>query len=103
MNANQVKQIIREAKSTIVSVKFRKADGSIRTMSFNAKYKDGIKGLDASESAQKAVETRKKNNPDLINVIDLAVKRQTRNAAKSWRSFKCESVVSIKAGGKVYE
>ena len=103
MKASTVKQIIREARSTIVSVTFKKADGSIRVMSFNARHKEGIKGLEASESAQKAVATRKKNNPDLINVIDMNVKRKTRNAEKSWRSFKCESVISVKSGGKVYQ
>tara|TARA_R110000796_G_scaffold20283_1_gene60516 strand:+ start:324 stop:641 length:318 start_codon:yes stop_codon:yes gene_type:complete len=101
--SDKIKGIIRQARSTIISVRFKKADGSLRTMSFNARYKDGIKGLDACESAQKAVETRKANNPDLINVIDLAAKRKTKKPAASWRSFQCETVVSIKSGGKVYE
>ena len=59
--------------------------------------------LEASEQAQKANETCKANNPDLIKAIDLAVKRKTKKPAASWRSFQCESVLAIKSGGKVYE
>ena len=101
--ATKIKSIIREAKSTIVSVTFTKKDGTLRTMSFNARHKEGIKGLDASEQAQKAVETRKANNPNLIIVIDLAAKRKTKKPEASWRSFNCESVVSVKAGGVRHE
>lgn len=99
----KVKQIIKDAKSTIVSVAFEKANGEKRIMSFNARHKEGIKGADASESAQKAVQTRKKNNPNLVNVIDLGVKKKTKDAVKSWRSFDCERVISVKSGGKVYQ
>ena len=101
--SEKIKDIIRQARSSIISVRFRKADGTIRTMSFNARYKDGIKGVDACESAQRAVETRKANNPDLINIINLAAKRKTKKAAASWRSFQCESVLMVKSGGKKYE
>lgn len=101
--ADKIKSIIREARSSIISVKFKKKDGTLRTMSFNARYKGKLKGLNASESAQRAVETRKVNNPDLINVIDLAVKRKTKKEEASRRSFQCETVVSVKSGGKVYE
>lgn len=95
----QIKNLIREARSSIVSVRFLKKDGTPRTMTFNARHREGIKGLEASESAQQAVATRAKNNPSLVNVIDLAVKRKTRKAEASWRSFDCERVVSVKSGG----
>lgn len=99
----QIKNLIREARSSIVSVKFQKKDGSERVMTFNARHREGIKGIDATPSAQQAVATRAANNPNLINVIDLNVKRKTRDAVKSWRSFDCERVVSVKSGGKTVE
>lgn len=68
--ANKIKSIIEQSRSKLMSVDFKKADGTIRKLSFNPKHVKGIKGDSASESSKKALETRKTNNPDLISVID---------------------------------
>ncbi len=100
-----VKTIINQARSTIVSVTFKKKDGSLRGISFNGGYRAGIKGDSASESAKKAVATRKENNPNIINVIDFSIDRKNKINGENenpWRSFDCESVVAIKSGGETY-
>jgi len=66
-----IKKLLEEANSKFITVEFTKVDGSNRVMNIQqASLKYHVKGEAASESAKKAVETRKKNNPNLMAVWD---------------------------------
>lgn len=96
----KVKEAIASSKSNIMSVIFIKADGSERVMAFNPKTAKGMKGDQASDSAKQAVATRKKNNPNLISVCDQSLLAKGDAPEKCWRSINCDTVKSIKVGGK---
>jgi hypothetical protein len=75
------KEQIREtARAGIISVKFTKKDGSLRSMrcSLQEKYLPPLMG-DA--------ETTTKDNPDVLAVWDIDV--------NGWRSFRIDSVMSM--------
>lgn len=82
-----VKQFIVNAGTTIVSVKFIKADGTVRTLQFNPRDRQEIKGTGFALK-----------NPSTVRCRDFTVARNV--GAGAWRSFDCERVVSIKANGK---
>lgn len=64
--------LLEEANSKFITVEFTKKDGSNRVMNIQqAALKYHVKGDEASESAKKAVETRKKNHPELMAVWDV--------------------------------
>ena len=82
-----VKQFVAEAGSSIVSVKFIKADGSLRIIQFNPRDRQEIKGTGHALK-----------NASTIRCRDFRIAREAGEGA--WRSFDCERVVSIKANGK---
>ena len=82
-----IKQFIFEAGSSIVSVQFIKADGTVRKLQFNPLDSCEIKGT--GHALKK---------PGIVRCRDFAVARKEGQGA--WRSFDCERVVSIKANGK---
>lgn len=82
-----VKQFIAEAGSSIVSVKFIKSNGSLRSIQFNPRDRQEIKG---TGFALKSVST--------VRCRDFRIAREAGQGA--WRSFDCERVVSVKANGK---
>jgi hypothetical protein len=82
-----VKQFIQAAGSSIVSVKFIKADGSVRTLQFNPRDRQEIKGTGHPLKAASIVRCR-----------DFRIAREAGEGA--WRSLDCERVVSMKANGK---
>lgn len=90
----EIRQILKSANSQYVSVSFLKKDGSPRVMTCNMKEIIGHIKEEISESAQRAVETRKANNPHLLNVWDVH--------ANSARSINLNTVYEVKAGGKIY-
>lgn len=88
-----VKQKIKSSGSKLVSLKFEKKDGSIRTICFNPKTAKGLKGEEASDSAKRAIATRKKNNPNMISVCDQSLLAKGMDASKCWRTVDLEKVI----------
>ena len=100
MNTNEeFKKLLERNGSKIMRITFKKKNGDIRHVSTNPKYVNLVDKY-KSESTKQAVETRKKNNPTLVNVIDLVKKRK---GGSGYVSFYTESIVSVKAGGEVVE
>ena len=81
-----VKNFIQSAGSSIVSVEFRKLDGTIRSLQFNPRDTQEIKGTGYALKA-----------PSIVRCRDFSIARKEGQGA--WRSFDCERVVSIKANG----
>jgi len=82
-----VKKFIYEAGSSIVSVQFIKADGSVRSLQFNPRDSREIKGTGT---------TMKK--PSIVRCRDFRIARTAGEGA--WRSFDCERVISVKSNGQ---
>jgi hypothetical protein len=83
-----IKRFIHDAESSIVSVQFIKADGSVRKLQFNPRDTQEVKGT--GHALKK---------PNIIRCRDFAVARKEGEGA--WRSFDCERVVKIQAHGTV--
>jgi hypothetical protein len=81
-----IKRFIQNAGSSIVSVEFRKIDGTIRSLQFNPRDTQEIKGTGYALKA-----------PSIVRCRDFSIARKEGQGA--WRSFDCERVVSIKANG----
>ena len=81
-----IKSFIFDAGSSIVSVEFRKVDGSLRKLQFNPRDTQEIKGTGHALK-----------NPSIVRCRDFSIARKEGQGA--WRSFDCERVVSIKANG----
>jgi hypothetical protein len=81
-----IKSFIFDAGSSIVSVEFRKADGNLRSLQFNPRDTQEIKGTGYALKA-----------PSIVRCRDFSIARKEGQGA--WRSFDCERVVSIKANG----
>lgn len=99
----EVKNLILDGSSKIKRVTFNKKDGSVRNMSVNTRFIKGIVDKYKSERTKQSVETRKKNNPNLISVMDITLKRKGEPDYKCWRSINLETVTQIKSGGKVLD
>jgi hypothetical protein len=82
-----IKKFIFEAGSSIVSVQFIKADGTVRKLQFNPRDTKEIKGTGTPS-----------REVSIIRCRDFSIARNEGEGA--WRSFDCERVVSIKANGK---
>ena len=82
-----VKQFIFNAGASIVSVQFVKANGEQRSLQFNPRDTQEIKGTGHALKAASIVRCR-----------DFGIARKEGQGA--WRSFDCERVTSIKANGK---
>jgi hypothetical protein len=85
---NIIKRFIFDAGSSIISVEFIKADGSIRKLQFNPLDSQEVKGT--GHALKK---------PNIVRCRDFAVARKEGEGA--WRSFDCERVVKIQAHGTV--
>ena len=81
-----VKRFIFNAGSSIVSVQFVKADGSVRSLQFNPRDSKEIKGTGT-----------KCTNPSIIRVRDFNLAKKGPGA---WRSFDCDRVISVKGMGR---
>lgn len=101
-NIQIIRNILKENGSAILRVTFDKKDGSERKMSVNPRFVKGLVTEYKSESTKQAVETRKKNNPNLMSVMDIQLKRKGEADYKCWRSVNLETVKEIKSRGKVY-
>lgn len=82
-----IKQFIFDAGSSIISVQFVKADGTVRKLQFNPRDTQEIKGTGHALKS-----------PSIIRCRDFTIARNEGQGA--WRSFDCERVVSIKSNGK---
>ena len=92
----KIREIIEAANTQFVSVSFIKKDGTERTMNVHpTAIRPHILGEAASESAQKAVATRKANHPELYNCWDIQ--------ANSARSINLDTTYLVKSKGVNYE
>ena len=90
MNRSQtIRDFLKSSGSTIISVEFVKKNGDVRTIQFNPRDRNEIKGFGA-----------KNENPDIIRVRDFKIARENGHGA--WRSFDVNRIRSIKSHGQVY-
>lgn len=82
-----IKQFIFNAGSSIVSVSFVKANGEQRSLQFNPRDTQEVKGTGHALKVTNVVRCR-----------DFAIARKEGQGA--WRSFDCERVVRIRANGQ---
>ena len=91
-----IKNVINEANSHFCTVHFVKKNGEDRVMNIQyAAMKPRLKGDEASESAKKAVQTRKANNPNLFAVYDVQ--------KHEIRSINLDTVYKLISKGNVWE
>jgi cysteine synthase len=85
-NSQQIREIIEQAGSTFVSVKFIKKDGSEREITFNPKDCNEIKGTG-----------KPRQNPNLFNIREVHNKETGKTV---WKSFDGTRVLRISAKGR---
>jgi hypothetical protein len=88
--SNQIRDFLHHEGSTIVSVEFTKKDGTLRTIQFNPRDRQEIKGTGT-----------KTDNPNIIKVRDFDIARNN-NGIGAWRSFDVNRITRIKSRGMVY-
>ena len=81
-----IQKFIANAGASIVSVKFVKLDGSLRSVQFNPRDRQEIKGT--GKPTTKAT---------IVRCRDF---RQAKQGNAAWRSFDTERVISIQANGQ---
>jgi hypothetical protein len=81
-----VRTFLRNAGSRVVSVTFRKEDGSLRTMQFNPRDRQEIKGTGTAALSA-----------DVVRCRDFRIART--QGAGAWRSFRTDRVVSLRTAG----
>jgi len=81
-----IRQFIANAGSSIVSVRFVKLDGSLRSVQFNPRDKQEIKGTGTPTTK--------------ANIVRCRDFRQAKAGNAAWRSFDTERVISIQANGQ---
>jgi hypothetical protein len=85
-NSQQIREIIEQAGSTFVRVKFIKKDGSEREITFNPKDYNEVKGTGKASS-----------NPNTFRIREV----QNKETGKTvWRSFDGTRVLRISAKGR---
>jgi hypothetical protein len=93
----EIRNFIAAQGSRFVTLDFYKKDGTPRRINFNPlAAKNNMVGDAACESAKRAVETRKRNNPNLLNVWEHNNDDQTTK----FRSINMDSVFRIGCGRK---
>lgn len=81
--SDRIRSILEDSKSRLVSIRFIKKDGSERLLRTNPKQFLETKGTGNRNS-----------DPDLFIVVD--------HTSGQWRSFRSDSVVSIKSNGRLH-
>lgn len=81
-----IRQFIANAGSSIVSVNFVKLDGSLRSVQFNPRDRQEIKGTGSPTT-----------KASIIRCRDF---RQAKQGNAAWRSFDTDRVISIQANGQ---
>ena len=92
---NIAKTLLGATAGRFISVTFIKKDGSERTLSIQPHAVKTHLAENPSESAKKATETRKANNPHLFPVYDVQ--------AKCIKSINLDTITRIKMEGMIYE
>lgn len=91
---DRIREQINRAGSRIVRVVAVAKDGELKRFVFNASpeaQKNKLAPIVSIQHAQGA-DTRKRNNPDLVNIWDMSAKR--------WRCFDLNRVISVKCGAE---
>lgn len=92
----KIKALINQAGGRFAAVDFVKKDGTLRTMQVQpAAGKYHVVGDAASESAQRATETRKANNPHLFPIWDVS--------KQAFRSINLDTVLGVTVNNVRYE
>lgn len=86
-----IRSTIRAAGSKLVAVEAVTKDGEIKRFVFSDAARPTHMASIVTVSGAQAVESRKRNNPDLFNVWDINERR--------WRSFNLNNVLTIKTAG----
>ena len=89
----QIKGFIADSGSTFMSIEFIKKDGSTRKMNFNPQSAKNHLAENISDSAARAVETRKRNNPHLINIWEM----NNQDETTKFRSINLDTVTRVAA------
>lgn len=91
---DRIEELIRSANARFVSVYFIKKNGGLRQITFNKEAsKTHVKGAETDRS-KKAVISRAKNNPNLLNVWD--------HSKQGFRSVNMNTITKIVVDGRVY-
>lgn len=91
----QIKGFIADSGSKFMTIEFTKKDGSNRVMNFNPQSaKNHLVGDAASDSAKQAVETRKRNNPHLLNIWEM----NNQDETTKFRSVNMNTVTRVAVG-----
>lgn len=90
-----IRRFIETQGSQFISVSFLKKGGIPRTITYNPKAaKNKTQGA-KSASSQQAIETRARNNPNLLNVWE----HGNKDEQTKFRSINLDTVYEIAAGG----
>ena len=87
--ATLIRNFLNQEGSTIVSVKFIKKNGEKRTILFNPKDRNELKGFCPNT-----------DNPNLIRVRDFSIAKERGWGA--WRSVNISTISKIRSRGQVY-
>lgn len=91
---SEIKTLLEKNRGKIFSVKFRKKNGEVRTLNGRQAVKGGVSPLKGGDWA--GGNAGKPADHNLILCTDLNLEKQGKH---SRRSFKLDSVLSLKAGG----
>jgi hypothetical protein len=93
-----VQRLLEENGNLFFSATFKKKDGTFRTMQARMHSTRGLAENPSAPSLQ-AIETRKRNHPNLISVRDVHAARQ-RPDRNAWRSINLDTLISLNTRGK---
>jgi len=90
----QIKGFIAESGSKFMTIEFIKKDGSTRVMNFNPQSAKKHLVENPSDSAKQATETRKRNNPNLVNIWEM----NNQDETTKFRSVNLDTVTRVACG-----
>ena len=91
---SQIKGFIADSGSRFMSIDFIKKNGDLRTMNFNPQSAKKHLVESPSESAIQATETRKRNNPNLVNIWEM----NNQDETTKFRSVNLDTVTRVACG-----
>ena len=89
MNSTTLREFLNSEGSTIVSIEFLKKNGEKRSIQFNPKDRQEIKGFGA-----------KSHNPEILRVRDFSIAKERGWGA--WRSVNISTISKIRSRGQTY-
>jgi hypothetical protein len=90
----KIKGFIADSGSKFMSIDFIKKDGSLRTMNFNPISASKNLVENPSDSAIQATATRKRNNPQLLNIWEM----NNSDDSTKFRSINMDTVTRVACG-----